>query len=326
MALTFNRDFTIAYGEPAEVAPGLRRVVAQNPSPFTFKGTGTYILGRGEVALVDAGPPFEAHVDALLRALEGETITHLITTHTHGDHSPAARLIKERTGALIVGCGRHPVVPDIDVNDDIEELAEAEREAAKAAAKKADEQQMARSDDEHVPDIEMHHGDRIEGSGWTIEALHTPGHISNHLCFAVPSHDLMFSGDHVMGWSTTVITPPTGDLNAYMDSLQLLLDLPALPMWPTHGPCITEPHEFVAGLAEHRRGRTRQILSSLAAGPKLIREIVDEHYVGLEDQLVKAARRSVLSHLIALVATGDVTFESLSGRDYPSIGAIYRLA
>src|SRR5690606_18798131 len=119
MALTFNRDFTIAYGEPAEVAPGLRRVVAQNPSPFTFKGTGTYILGHGEVALIDPGPPFAAHVDALLKALDGETITHLITTHTHGDHSPASRLIKERTGALIVGCGRHPVVPDIDVNDDI---------------------------------------------------------------------------------------------------------------------------------------------------------------------------------------------------------------
>jgi glyoxylase-like metal-dependent hydrolase (beta-lactamase superfamily II) len=277
------------------VAPGIRRIVARNPSPFTFRGTGTYVVGDGEVAVIDPGPDIGEHVAALLAGLSGEQVTHILITHTHRDHSPAAAALKAATGAPTYGFGPH------------------------AGGKRGDPAVEEGGDWDFMPDVTAHDGDAITGSGWRFEAVHTPGHTSNHLCFALPDQGILFSGDHVMGWSTSVIAPPDGDMSAYMASLDKLLDRPDAVYWPTHGPAITEPQAHVSAFVAHRREREAGILECLAAGSERIDSIVDKLYVGLQPGLRRAAGRSVHAHLIDLAGRGIVESEGP-----PTIDAIYR--
>ena len=290
MTVSFNREFTVDYGRVDQVSPLIRRVVAENPGRFTFTGTGTYIVGHGNVAVIDPGPDLSAHLDALTAALEGETVTHILITHTHGDHSPGARPLQEHTGAPTYGYGPHPV-------------ADTESRAQPAAGEAPQEE---RSDLDFVPDVVIGDADIIVGDGWTIEALHTPGHISNHLCFALAEERALFTGDHVMGWSTSVIPSPDGDMGDYLTNLRRLLDRNDEIYWPTHGPPITDPHPYVRSLIEHREERSRQILERLAAGDERIDQMVPVLYADVDPELHPAAARSVLAHLVHLADTGQV--------------------
>src|ERR1700739_4616389 len=256
--IPFRREFSFEYGRLAPVAPMVRRMLARNPTPFTFRGTGTYVVGRGEVAVIDPGPDLAEHVEALLAGLAGERVTHILITHTHRDHSPAARAVKAATGAQTYGFGPH------------------------AGGKRGDPAVEEGGDWDFVPDKRIGDGDRIAGKGLVFQAgRHTPGHPSNHLCFALPDSGVLFSGDHVMGWSTSVIAPPDGDMAAYMASLDKLLGRRDAVYWPTHGPAITEPHEHVRAFIAHRREREAGILACLEAGIERVDAMVERLYVGL---------------------------------------------
>jgi len=294
--IPFRRDFSLEYGRLEPVAPMIRRIVARNPSPFTFKGTGTYVVGNGDVAVIDPGPDIAEHVDALVAGLSGERVTHILITHTHRDHSPAARALQTATGAPTYGFGPH------------------------AGGKRGDPAVEEGGDWDFAPDVTLRDGDRVAGKGWTFEAVHTPGHTSNHLCFALADAGVLFSGDHVMGWSTSVIAPPDGDMAAYMASLDKLLGRRDAVYWPTHGPAITEPHEHVRAFIAHRRERESGILGCLRAGVERVDAIVERLYVGLQPGLRRAAGRSVHAHLIDLVARGLVECDGP-----PSIDASYRV-
>lgn len=286
VSIPYRRELEFEYGEVAEVAPGVRRVVARNPSPFTLYGTGTYILGRGRVAVVDPGPADEAHIHAILRATSGEAITHMLVTHTHMDHSPGCRLLAAHTDAKTYGYGGHG--------------------AGKIAAGVVVEEG---GDMDFEPDVRVRDGDTIDGDGWSVECVHTPGHTSNHICYAVAQNGLghaLFSGDHVMGWSTSVISPPDGDMANYMDSLDLLLSRDDVVYWPTHGPAITDPKPHVRAFIEHRREREREIIHCLATGTKRIAEMVPTMYAKVPSYLHAAAGRSVFATMALLVDRGDV--------------------
>ena len=276
-------SFTCAYGALEPVAPLVRRIVARNSGPFTFRGTGTYVVGRGKVAVIDPGPDLAEHVAALLAALDGETVTHILVTHTHRDHSPAAATLKAATGAATFGFGPHGVVG----------------EAVEAGADLA-----------FVPDHALRDGDAIEGAGWRLAAVHTPGHTSNHLCFALAGERALFSGDHVMGWSTTVISPPDGDMRDYMRSLERLRRRDDAVYWPTHGAAIADPQAHVAALIAHRRARRDAVLAALAAGPARPADLVPAVYENLDRALVGAAARSLLAHLIELREDGQAIEEA----------------
>jgi glyoxylase-like metal-dependent hydrolase (beta-lactamase superfamily II) len=284
--IPFRRDFAPQYGVVDQVSPLIRRIVARNPGPFTFTGTGTYLIGRGKVAVVDPGPDLAAHVEALLHALRGETITHILITHTHIDHSPAAAAVKAATGAPTYGFGPHG-------------SGRAEDHTAVGAVEEG-------GDHAFKPDVRLHDGDVVTGEGWLVEAVHTPGHTSNHLCYALAEEQALFSGDHVMGWSTSVIAPPDGDMQAYMHSLDKLLPREDRIYWPTHGRPIDDPKPYVRAFIAHRRERTDAILARLHAGDETIAEIVTHVYEGLDPRLVLAARRSAFAHVIALVETGRI--------------------
>jgi glyoxylase-like metal-dependent hydrolase (beta-lactamase superfamily II) len=285
--IPFRRDLEVEYGAVAALSPLIRRVVAHNPSPFTFKGTGTYIVGRGRVAVIDPGPAIAAHVEALMKALAGETVTHILITHTHVDHSPAAAALKHMTGAPTYGFGPHG-------------SGRAEDRTGVGGITEEG------GDHDFRPDVTLRDGDVVEGAGWRMIAVHTPGHTSNHLCFALAEERTLFSGDHVMGWSTSVIAPPDGDMAAYMRSLEKLLHRDDAVFWPTHGPAITDPKPFVQAFIAHRRERSDAILARLAAGDERIPDIVDHVYLGLDPRLKGAAARSVLAHLVELVETAQV--------------------
>jgi glyoxylase-like metal-dependent hydrolase (beta-lactamase superfamily II) len=297
--IPFRREFAFEYGRLEEVAPGIRRIVARNPGPFTFRGTGTYVVGEGKVAVIDPGPDLPEHVEALLMDLAGEEVTHILVTHTHRDHSPAAAAVKEATGAPTYGFGPH------------------------AGGRRGEAAVEEGGDWDFVPDIAIKDGDEIAGAGWRFQAVHTPGHTSNHLCFALPERGILFSGDHVMGWSTSVIAPPDGDMAAYMASLDKLLQRDDAVYWPTHGPAITEPKAHVRAFVAHRQERESGILACLEAGVGEIDAMVERLYVGLAPNLRRAAGRSVLAHLIHLIdrelvktdadATADATYR-LTGR------------
>jgi glyoxylase-like metal-dependent hydrolase (beta-lactamase superfamily II) len=293
--IPFRREFSFEYGRLEPVAPMIRRIVARNPSPFTFRGTGTYVVGQGEVAVIDPGPDFPEHVEALLADLGGERVSHILITHTHRDHSPAARALKAATGAPTCGFGPH------------------------AGGNRGDPAVEEGGDWDFVPDIRLGDGDKIAGGGWLLEAVHTPGHTSNHLCFALLDGSVLFSGDHVMGWSTSVIAPPDGDMAAYMASLDKLLGRRDRIYWPTHGPAITEPQEHVRAFIAHRREREAGVLDCLRGGIGRIDLIVERLYVGLQPRLRNAAGRSVHAHLIDLVARGVVESEGP-----PTLDALYR--
>ena len=314
----FVIDFEPRYGEMVEVSPLLRRLVCKNPSKFTFHGTGTYVIGRGDVAVVDPGPRDNDHVQALLQALDGETVRHILITHTHGDHSPAAHALHEATGAPILGFGEHPegsVGEGEDDDEDDDEMHGAEMEDSEAPS--APHEPQIENDPEfqrkHAPDVDfdpdttLGHGDIVEGPGYTVEALHTPGHISNHLCFALAEENSVLSGDHVMGWSTTIIPPPDGDVASYLDSLRVLLDRPHDErLYPTHGAPVEHHHNFVQALFDHRIAREAGIIGQLREGPKSARDIVKVLYAEVRKELHKPAARSVLSHLRKLHDEGVV--------------------
>ncbi len=288
----FVKGFDPLHGVLEDVAPGIRRIVAANPGPYTFRGTGTYVIGRGDVAVIDPGPNDERHIAMLMRQLTGETITHVLVTHTHPDHSPGCVPLRAHTTASTYGFGPHPGDPT---------SAHEEQGSSEESG-----------DRTFVPDGVLRHGDFVHGVGWRAEAVHTPGHISNHLCYrvelaAAPNERILFTGDHVMGWSTSVISPPHGDLRNYLESLAMINGAGDARYWPTHGTTITEPDKFVNALIVHRHHRTEQIVELLRTGPKTIDALVASIYVGLDSRLVKAAGRSVLAHLIELQRRGNVT-------------------
>jgi glyoxylase-like metal-dependent hydrolase (beta-lactamase superfamily II) len=299
--LTFDKSFDLAPGHAEEVMPGVRRIVADNPGPFTFKGTLTYILGRGKVAIIDPGPEDENHVKAVLDAVRGETVTHIFVTHTHRDHSPATPAIKAATGATVYAEGPHRASRPLNTG-------EAPR-------------MEASNDTEFRPDHALADRDVVSGDGWSLEAVTTPGHTANHMAFALKDSDLMFSGDHVMGWSTTIVAPPDGAMADYMNSLNKLTARKESVYLPGHGGAIREAPRFVAGLILHRKAREASILHRLAKGATDIATIVRAVYIGLDPRLVKAAGFSVLAHMEDLVARGAVATDGP-----PSINGVYRLA
>jgi len=287
MSPPFVKDLTFSYGEVQQVSPLVRRVVARNPSAFTFHGTGTYIIGKGEVAVIDPGPDDPQHVEAIMAAIRGESVSHIFITHTHRDHSPAAAALKRLTGAPTLGFGPHPAMPGgIMVEEG--------------------------GDHAFQPDRLLADGEGVAGKGWNIEALHTPGHISNHLCFALEEEQAVFSGDHVMGWSTTVISPPDGNMTEYFASLRRMLPRRDRVYYPTHGAPIGEattgltPMDFVRTLIAHREAREAQILQVLAAGAATIPYMVAQMYRDVPSYLHPAAARSVLAHLLHMVADGRI--------------------
>ena len=270
-------------GQVATLTPLVRRLIAPNAGPFTFTGTCSYIVGRGRVAVIDPGPDDAGHIEALLAAATGETIAHILVTHTHRDHSPGARLLRDRTGAPIVGCARH--VP-------IDHAPSGRLDAS--------------HDLDHAPDQLMVDGDTFEGDGFTLTAVHTPGHASNHLCFALNEEKTLFSGDHVMAWSTSIVAPPDGVMSDYMASLDRLRARDDTTFWPGHGGPVREPGRYMRALASHRRLRESAIVGAVGAGDRTIPAIVARIYDGLDPRLTNAAGLSVLAHLEDLVARGRV--------------------
>ena len=288
--IPFVKDLEFEYGRIDQISPLIRRVICNNPGPFTLYGTGTYIVGRGNVAVIDPGPADPAHIEALVHALEGEEITHQIVTHTHNDHSPGCRLLAEHTDAPTYGYGPH------------------------GAGKREEGVQVEEGGDmDFVPNHELRHGDVVEGDGWSLEAVYTPGHTSNHLCFGLREENLLFTGDHVMGWSTSVISPPDGDMTAYMASLSLLLDRDDVAYWPTHGPRINDPRAHVRAFIAHREEREAQILACLRDGVVRIEDMVPRMYVGLNPALTPAASRSVFAAMVRLLDTGKVRTDGEPG-------------
>lgn len=266
-------DAPYAFLDPLE--PGIARVLAHNPSAFTFTGTQTYLVGEAEVAVIDPGPDLPDHLGALTKAIGGRKVAAIMCTHTHRDHSPASRSLAEATGAPIIGCA--PLVLD-------------------DAGPRAD----AAFDRDYAPERVLGDGEGIEVDGRRLVAVATPGHTSNHLCFALEGTGALFTGDHVMGWSTTVVFPPDGDMAAYMASLDKLQQRDDRIYYPAHGPAITNPRQLVRGFIGHRMQRERQILSLLDAGDKTIPEIVAAAYPGLDPRLTVAAGGSVYAHLLDL--------------------------
>lgn len=282
MSIPFVRDVEFEYGVVDQVSPLIRRVICNNPGGFTFHGTGTYIIGQGEVAVIDPGPLDDDHIAALERAVQGETVTHILITHTHRDHSPAAAPFKKLTGAPTYGYGPH---------------------GGDRGGPKVEEG----GDYEFVPDYVIKDGDVIEGKGWTFEAIHTPGHTSNHICFALREENAIFTGDHVMGWSTSVISPPDGNMSDYMNSLRKILTREEEIYWPTHGPAITGPKAHVEAFITHRSGREDAILECIRDGRNTIPAMVEVMYADVDKRLHRAAGRSVFAHLLHMAETGRVT-------------------
>jgi glyoxylase-like metal-dependent hydrolase (beta-lactamase superfamily II) len=277
-----HKEMDFSYGNIQQVSPLIRRVVCRNPSPFTLYGTGTYIIGHGTVAVVDPGPALDEHIDAIMGGLGEETISHILVTHTHLDHSPGCRALQHRVGAKTYGFGPHPRTgPD----------ARGVEEGV---------------DHEFSPDVSVRHGDVLEGEGWSLACVHTPGHTSNHMCFSLCEERALLSGDHVMGWSTSVIVPPDGDMGAYMTSLELLLTRDDQVFWPTHGPPIVDPHKHVRAFIAHRRMREAAILKQLRDGRRNIADMLGALYPGLQVSLHRAAGLSTLATLIDLQQRGIV--------------------
>lgn len=282
--IPFVRKLDFQYGDTARVSPLVRRVVAENPGPFTYLGTGVYIIGNGDVAVIDPGPHEPAHFDALKRALDGERVTHVLVTHSHMDHSPLAHPLAEWAGCKVYAGG--PVI-----------------------ATESEVRLEAGDDLRFQPDIVVKDGDVFRGPGWTVEAITTPGHTSNHICFALREENALFSGDHVMGWSTTVISPPDGNMADYFASLDKVKARGFATIWPTHGPPIREVAPFLDAYIAHRRAREQAIVARLQAGDELIPEMVKVIYKDVDKRLHPAACHSVLAHVIHLVETGRVKAE-----------------
>ncbi|HZZ35315.1 MAG TPA: MBL fold metallo-hydrolase [Caulobacteraceae bacterium] len=280
--IPYVRDIKFEYGRCDQVSPLIRRVVANNPGPFTFTGTGTYIVGHGEgVAVIDPGPDMADHLQAILDATAHERISHIFVTHHHLDHSPLARPLAAATGAVVYGCEVRRLYDEGEVT-------------------------LEAGNDHFAPDVSVCKGSVIYGHGWSMEAIPTPGHTSNHICYALREENALFSGDHIMGWSTTVVTPPDGNMADYLASLDLIRARNFKTLWPTHGPPVTEVTPFIDAYIDHRRDRENQILEQLEAGEVSIRAMVPKIYLGVDPRLYPAAAHSVLAHMIELVRSGRV--------------------
>jgi glyoxylase-like metal-dependent hydrolase (beta-lactamase superfamily II) len=297
----FDRNFPLKPGVVEQVRPGVRRVLCDNPSPFTFTGTVSYIIGNGNVAILDPGPDSEAHAKALLEAVRGETVTHILVTHTHRDHSPNTARIKAATGAAVYAEGPHRASRP---------RYESEKHSPESGA-----------DRDFKPDVQVASGDVIEGDGFRLEAVATPGHTANHMAFAWPERKISFVGDHVMGWSTSIVAPPDGSMVDYMASLERLAARDEDLYFSGHGPEIPEGRRYVRFLIRHRGAREASILHRLSKGEADIPTMVRAIYIGIDPRLMTAAGYSVLAHLEDLVARGIVATDG-----DPVIGGTYRLA
>lgn len=296
--IPFRREVEFEYGAVSELSPLIRRVIAHNPSPFTLHGTGTYILGKGNVAVVDPGPADPNHIRAIVDAVRGERITHVLVTHCHTDHSPGCRLLREFTDAPTHAFGPHGSGVD-EEGVQIEEAA----------------------DNDFAPDQRVRHGEVIQGDGWSVECVYTPGHTSNHMCYALREEKTLFSGDHVMAWSTSVISPPDGDMRRYLASLELLLDRDDARYWPTHGPSVDDTKGHVRAFIAHRREREQQILACIESGTYEIKKMVPQMYADLPEFMYGAAARSVLASIIYLAQREELVVEGELG-----LKGIYRIA
>jgi glyoxylase-like metal-dependent hydrolase (beta-lactamase superfamily II) len=287
-ALPLRTTMNFAYGEPRELAPGVQRIVANNPTPFTFKGTNTYLVGTGSLALIDPGPEDPNHLAAILKAAAGRPITHVLITHTHRDHTDGMPAVLAATGARTVGFGRR---------------------APNRGSKRTSPSGGEFVDRDFVPDIPLADGERLEGDGWAFSSLHTPGHAPDHLCFALEGTDILFSGDHVMGWNTSVVAPPEGNMGAYIRSLERLTELSYGVYFPGHGGQVQEPIRLVKAYLLHRRMREQAILECIRKGTDTARAIVPVVYKGLDPRLLNAASLSVLAHVEHLMDRGLVRCE-----------------
>ncbi len=290
MSIPFVKTFDFEYGVAAQLSPLVQRVIADNPGPFTYTGTGVFIVGTDSVCVIDPGPTTPDHIAAIDHALEGRTVSHILVTHHHVDHSPLAKPLAEKHGCQVYGFGVQPVPPQggeirLEAGDDLS----------------------------FKPDVEIRDGHIIEGDGWTLEAIHTPGHTSNHLCYALQEENTLFSGDHIMGWSTSVVSPPDGHMGDYLKSLNTVLEREFDIIRPTHGPAIKEVRTFVQAYIDHRTLRENQILGVLETGIDKIGEIVALLYKDVDKRLHPAAAHSVLSHMIHLRETGRVNADGLDG-------------
>ena len=265
-----SKDLDFDYAISKEVLPGIRRIVAPNPSPYTLHGTGTYIVGNKNVAIVDPGPNIPSHIDAILAATDKEKITHIIVTHTHADHSPASMPLAKETGAIMMGYGPH----------------------GSAVGEEG-------ADLKFIPDHFLKDKEIIKGDDWSLECIHTPGHTSNHICYSVLGADAILTGDHIMGWSTTLVSPPDGNMRDYFISLEKMLTRDENFFIPSHGNYIKNPRRFVRALINHRRMREKQISKFLNyRSPTHIPDLVKNMYPKLDPRLIKAAGWSVLAHLL----------------------------
>ncbi len=297
--LVFDRAFDPRHGEAVGLTPLVRRVVANNPGPFTFHGTNTFLVGTREIAVIDPGPEDDAHVAAILAAAGDAPITAILVTHTHRDHSPAAQALKAATGARLYGEGPHRPARELTLGE-INPLD-------------------ASGDHDFRPDVVLGDGDVVRGEGWTLEAIATPGHTVNHLCFALAEEASIFTGDHVMAWSTSIVAPPDGTMRDFMASLERLMARPEAHLHPAHGSSIRDGKPFLAGLKRHRLAREASALAALAEGPTTIPAMVATIYADTDPRLHGAAALSLFAHVEDLVERGLVACDG-----QPSLGAIYR--
>lgn len=301
----------VTYGAVEQVSPMIRRVIAENPSKFTYQGTGTYIVGHGDVVVIDPGPRLDSHRDALASALDGERVRAILITHCHADHSPLAAWLRDESGAPTIAFGPHPrPEPGTEPVDE-------------TPAESADDVETEETTDyDFEPDVVARDGDVVvDTGGLRMTAVHTPGHTSNHMCWSLEAERALFTGDHIMGWSTTVVSPPDGDMTSYLDSLRRVAGRNDAVLWPTHGPPRDDAGTYVAALVEHRLERERGVLEAVRSGRSTIPDMVALLYVDVREELHKPAGRSVWAHLERLVADGLVEVE---GAGRPTLDAGYR--
>ncbi|TBE05210.1 MBL fold metallo-hydrolase [Rhizobium ruizarguesonis] len=297
----FDLAFEPAYGQAVPVVAGVERVTVNNPGPFTFFGTNSYIVGSSSVAVIDPGPEDEAHFQALMAALGGRAVTHIFVSHTHRDHSPLARRLQAATGAVTVGQGPHrPARPLRD--GEINPFAES-------------------SDLSFVPDLALSDGEILSGDGWSLTAVLTPGHTANHAAFALQGRDILFSGDHVMAWSTSIVAPPDGSMADYMESLEKLIEREDRLLLPGHGGPVTQPASFLRALKAHRLKREQAVLARVQAGDGRITDMVKVIYRDTDPKLHGAAALSVLAHIEDLLERGEIAADGP-----PTLAALYRPA
>ncbi|WP_421929186.1 MBL fold metallo-hydrolase [Neoaquamicrobium sediminum] len=300
MALDFDTKFEPAYGEAVVVAPDVARITVNNPSAFTFHGTNSYLVGRDTLAVIDPGPEDDAHFAALIRAIAGRPVSHIFVSHTHVDHSPLTRRLAERTGATVLAEGPHRPARPLRIGE-INPLD-------------------ASGDTDFMPDVALADDELVEGDGWALRAIHTPGHTANHVSFALEGTGMLFSADHVMAWSTSIVAPPDGAMSDYMASLDRLLGRDDRLFLPGHGGPVTQPAAFMRGLKAHRKMRERAIIERLRGGDRTIPEMVAAIYRDTDPRLYGAAGLSVLAHLEDLVGRGIAAAEG-----EPSIDGVFFL-